>query len=79
MFRIRPIGAADEFCKLAYVADLLVIDPVFRAEAQIRRASSSCCGAKLNPGAGPETFTCRECGQACERVMSEPEEVTIRG
>ena len=59
--------------------DALAVRPQFEVRAQVRRASSACCGAKLNPGAAPESFTCRACGQPCERVMSGPEEVTLRG
>jgi hypothetical protein len=61
------------------VSDSLVIKPEFRAVLAHRKASSGCCGAKLNPGARPGTFTCRGCGQPCERVMSDPEEVTAHG
>lgn len=61
------------------MTDRLVITPQFRATAEIRRASSSCHGAKLNPGAEPGTFTCCDCGEPCERVMSGPEEVILRG
>jgi len=59
--------------------DGLVVKPEFRVEGQVRRASSACCGAKLNPGGEPGTFTCRDCGQPCERVLSDPEEVILRG
>ena len=57
----------------------LHLKPVITGTAEIRRASSACYGAKLNPGTEPETFTCRECGKPCERVMSEPEVVTLHG
>lgn len=57
----------------------LNITPRIEATAQIRRASSACCGARLDPGAEPGTFTCQQCGQPCERVLSAPEEVTFRG
>lgn len=59
--------------------DELTVRPVITATLAHQKASSSCHGAKLNPGAEPETFTCRECGQPCERVMGEPEEVTAHG
>jgi len=70
------------------MTDSLIITPEFRADglavavkvegtAELRRASSSCCGAKLNPGARPGAFTCRGCGQPCDRVLSDPEEVTF--
>jgi hypothetical protein len=61
------------------VADGLEVRPAIEGTGEIRRASSSCCGAKLNPGQEPETFTCRACGQTCDRVMSAPEEVTLHG
>ena len=61
------------------MTDSLTVRPALRATAEVRRASSSCCGAQLNPGPEPETFTCRACGQHCERVMSGPEEVTLHG
>lgn len=57
----------------------LVVQPRFEAVLAHRKASSGCCGAKLNPGLEPETFTCRDCGRPCERVMSEPVEVTAHG
>ena len=61
------------------MTDSLIIRPRFRAEGLVRRASSGCCGAKLSPGGTPGTFTCRGCGQPCERVLSAPEEVTLHG
>lgn len=62
--------------------DALTIIPEFSATAAVRRASSGCHGAKLDlaPGEPPgSAFTCRECGQPCERVLSGPEEVTFHG
>jgi hypothetical protein len=44
-----------------------------------RTASSNCHGAKLVPGAEPGSFICRQCGQPCERVLSDPVEVTAGG
>lgn len=61
------------------MADGLAIQPRIEGTGQVRRAASDCCGAKLNPGEQPGTFTCRECGQPCDRVMSAPEEVTLHG
>ena len=61
------------------VAEGLAVKPVIRAAGQLRRASSSCCEARLNPGPEPETFTCRACGQPCDRVLGPPEEVTLNG
>lgn len=57
----------------------LVIRPVLTAVLAHRKASSSCCGAKLNPGSEAGTYSCRECSQPCERVLSEPREVTAHG
>jgi hypothetical protein len=57
----------------------LVIKPEFTVTLAHRSASSGCCAAKLNPGPEPGTFTCRACGQPCERVLSGPEEVTAHG
>jgi hypothetical protein len=59
----------------------LAVQPEFHATGQVRRASSACCAAKLSPGGKPGTYTCRACGQPCERVLSdpEPEEVTLHG
>lgn len=57
----------------------LNIQPVITATLEHRKASSGCCGAKLNPGAEPGSFLCRECGQPCDRVMSDPVEVTAHG
>jgi tRNA(Ile2) C34 agmatinyltransferase TiaS len=59
------------------VSDPLVIRPEFKAVAAVRRASSSCCGAKLN--AAPQGWQCRACGKPCERILSEPEEVKANG
>lgn len=61
------------------MADSLIIVPEFKATGQVRRASSNCCAAKLNPGRESGTYTCRACGKPCERVMSGPEEVTLHG
>jgi len=54
----------------------LEIRPGLRVTLAKRTASSDCHGAKLNLGMEPGTFTCRECGQPCGRVLSEPVEVT---
>ena len=61
------------------MTDSLAVRPEFTVTLAKRTASSACCGAKLNPGAEPGTFTCRACGHPCERVLSGPEEVTARG
>lgn len=57
----------------------LSVIPVISGTAALRRASSGCHGALLDPGAEPRTFTCRECGMPCERVLSDPEEVSFHG
>lgn len=46
-----------------------------------RKAESSCHGAKLMrlPQGGEHAFECLECGQPCERVLSEPREVHAHG
>lgn len=59
--------------------DGLTVRPVITAVLEKRSASSGCHGAKLNLGSVPGSFTCQECGQPCERVMSAPEEVTAHG
>jgi hypothetical protein len=59
--------------------DSLIVRPVVTVTAAKRTASSSCCGAKLDPGETPRTFTCRDCGKPCERILSDPEEVTLHG
>ena len=56
--------------------DPLAVRPEFTVTLAKRTASSSCCAAKLQPGAEPGTFTCRACGQPCARVLADPEEVT---
>ena len=57
----------------------LVVRPVITATLAHRKASSSCCAAKLAPGPEPETYLCRECGQPCERALGDPVEVTAHG
>lgn len=66
--------------------DGITIRPVIRADGEVRRATSACHGAKLDvlqdviPGAempAAMTWLCRECGEPCERVMSEPEKVVF--
>jgi hypothetical protein len=71
------------------MSDNLVIRPVVSASGEIRRASSSCCGAKLSaagrsrgdsiPLDGAPGWLCRECGQQCSLVLSEPEKVILNG
>lgn len=61
------------------MTDGLNVMPVITATAELRRASSGCHGALLDPGPEPETYTCRECGSPCERVLGDPEEVTFHG
>jgi hypothetical protein len=57
----------------------LAVTPVITVTAVHQSASSGCHGALLNPGTEPETYTCRECGSPCERVLGDPEEVTFHG
>ena len=57
----------------------LEIQPVITVTAVKQTASSDCCAAKLRPGAPPDGYECTACGQPCQRVLSEPEEVTFRG
>lgn len=57
---------------------------VIRGTGELRHASSSCHGALLDiagvtPHGAEPAWLCRECGQLCDRVMSEPEEVELRG
>lgn len=62
------------------MADHLVVEPEFRVTAAVRRAASSCCGAKLNVATadeGTQSWECRGCGKPCDRVLSEP--VTLNG
>lgn len=59
----------------------LEIRPVIEATGALRRASSDCCGAKLDANAGPEAgeFICRECKRPCGRVLGPPEAVSFHG
>ena len=61
------------------MSDGLTIRPAVTAVLAHRKASSGCCDAPLAPGPEPETFTCRGCGQPCQRILGEPEEVIARG
>lgn len=61
------------------MTDGLAIVPEIKATGVYQKASSGCHGALLDPGPEPETFTCRECGEPCERVLGDPEEVTFHG
>jgi predicted RNA-binding Zn-ribbon protein involved in translation (DUF1610 family) len=61
------------------VTDNLIIESRIQAVLAKRTASSSCCGAKLSPGAKPQAFTCGTCGNPCERVLSGPEKVVFNG
>jgi len=45
------------------------------ASLELRRASSDCCGARLD--ADPYGWLCRSCGGPCVRVMSEPETIEV--
>lgn len=58
----------------------LEIKPEVTVTAELRRASSDCCGATLRAAdVLPEGYDCTACGQPCRRVLGEPEEVTFRG
>jgi hypothetical protein len=59
--------------------DGLAVMPVITGTLAQRKAASACCGALLNPGPVPGSFTCRECGNPTERVLGDPEEVHFRG
>jgi hypothetical protein len=59
--------------------DGLAVLPEVTGTAALRKASSACHGAKLNPGQAPGSFTCRECGNPTERVLGDPEEVSFHG
>jgi rubrerythrin len=65
------------------MTDGIMVRPVIRAEGEVRRASSSCHGAKLDAlrsflsGEPVITWLCQECGRPCERAMSEPEKVVL--
>ena len=59
--------------------DGLAVMPEVSGTAAHRKASSACCGAQLNPGEVPGSFTCRECGENCERVLGDPKEVEFHG
>ncbi len=61
------------------MTDRLDVPVHAEVQAVVRRASSHCHAAKLSPGAEPGTFTCRECGQPCTRILSDPEAVTFHG
>lgn len=61
------------------------VTPSMAGAASVRKASSSCCGAPLTllaPGQHSITdprdpqFGCTSCGRPCDRVLSDPEEVT---
>ena len=64
------------------MSDGLGIKPVIHAEVAINRATSSCCDAKLHLAAvvgNEHRYQCTRCWQPCERVMSDPERMTING
>lgn len=43
-----------------------------------RKAESNCCGAGLGILPGGRHY-CQECGEPCQRILSDPVEVTARG
>jgi hypothetical protein len=58
--------------------DGLAVLPVITGTFAKQKASSACCGAPLNRVTpGVDEFTCRECGEPCERVMGDPQETTF--
>ena len=59
----------------------LDLKPVITAILEHRKASSDCCGAKLDldMNAIGSVWTCRACGKPCQRVLGPPREVTARG
>lgn len=60
--------------------DGLAVMPVITGTAALRKAASACHGAPLNRATpGVDEFTCRECGEPTERVLSDPEEVSFSG
>lgn len=59
------------------MAGELIARPVISAEVEVRRASSSCCGALLSGESS--AWLCRKCGEPCDRVLAAPEKVVITG
>lgn len=59
--------------------DTLIVPVEFTVTGEVRRASSDCCGAMLRPDRVPYTYACRDCGSPCERVLGDPEVVTLHG
>lgn len=57
----------------------LEVTPKITAILAHRKAASDCHGAPLDASAGPTWFTCRQCGQPCQRVYGDPTEVTAHG
>ena len=57
--------------------DGLAVMPEVSGTLAHRKASSACHGALLNPGPVPGSFTCRECGESCERVLGDPRETAF--
>ena len=63
------------------MSDGLAIPVELSGTAEVRRASSDCCGAKLDVGGDGETqfYLCRGCGKPCDRILGAPEVVTLHG
>ena len=53
----------------------ITVEPKITATAEIRRASSSCHGAKLSQVGN--VWLCQSCMGACDRILSEPELVEL--
>lgn len=61
----------------------LNIKPEITATLEHRKASSSCCGAKVDMSERVTgqlgMWICRGCGKPCGRVLGPPQEVTAHG
>lgn len=58
---------------------MMPLDVRIEATAEISRASSDCCGARLDVTLGSDVpvWICRGCKQPCARVMSAPEVIKV--
>jgi hypothetical protein len=57
----------------------LEVRPEITAVFAHRKASSDCCGAGLGLPDSGRYYVCKDCGQPCNRVLSDPTEVTAHG
>jgi len=59
------------------------LEPVITVTLAHRKASSDCCGAKVDMSERVDgrlgMWICRECRRPCQRVLGPPEEVIARG